>query len=1466
VTTTLALRQDQLVDSILAGLPLAPSILDSVTHVVCSPRVCGLRSDDISSVKILRVADSSGNLIDGGSNVCVTGDLHALLDVKDIPPIEISVALDGVPSSVDDNITKRGLLPLTLSDGTIYYQTCFYCANMVETIISPAAVLASSDVFYYWNQEGCKDPAVPGRIRFTSRDGLLSMHFDLEQRDGLYYCDTDVFTVDHNPVRMSCRRTLSAPKPDVRRPPPKFLPTTKARQVESEVWLLRYGSPGEHQLDVLPSNVTGTPSAFEYHPFRSIDFKSQAYIRKQPAKRTAERIPTCGAEFFMDFAFMRASTEDYKRPNKSTDRIVTSYDGHSSHLIIVDGASRRVWAFLTKSKEPPLDILKSFMSKFGIGNGVIRTDQGGELARSASFRDMMLRDFNYVVEPTGADSPSQNGGAEIYNNTLGVKVRTLLYGSGLSAKFWSAALLHAVYLHNRLVHSATNKTPYEGWYGRQPDVAHLKTFGSRVCVKRTGSRRCKLDRHDFTGIFLGYTATDQNITYLDLDSGIVKTCHHAIFDEAWYLQPSRPPAAQLLYDLGLEADDEPMTAAGPLHPTPIGSITAISVPWPPPLPHKSHAKGSPLPPPPPLSLYSPLPLRVTDTPPQPNAVAARAARVKSKDEQKTKKQIAADVVSEYLIGSDDMAMIYVSPDPFASTFEEDLDLRKFDLSGHRTAGLCFFEKDHRLFLASMAPSTPGARVPRWRTRLRGAWLISINGTTVASITDAQAVFQQLSDVNSPGCTLLFSHPEIPPDISNKGLPVMSPSDFSQFTHDQLNNRLDLLEEGLRIQRLQAYEIVDSGDVLNYVTRVMKLTRGKLLRQDDWPDWQGSEYLQLDQYDSQGMFGEPVEVDDEAAIFHLVWTYGVKALDHRKKARCVCDGSSRSGSVQILDETYANCVDQTSSRLFYAVAAAENMLIFGSDVSNAFAEAPPPKQGFYVRPDRAFHEWWVNHKKRPPLPPGHVIPILSAMQGHPESPRLWEKHADDILQGLGLKPTVHEPCLYSGLIAGQRVIFKRQVDDFAIAAPDERTANILLDMIDDQLSIPLKRQGLLDMFNGIDVIQTRDYVKIDCHTYINKFCAKYLDTWLNKIPLTENRPTPLPTDATWIKKFNAAVGPSDPKEQSRLADKMQIKYKGGVGELIWAMTTCRPDISFTSVKLSQSNSAPAEHHYHGLKHAIRYIYITRHDGIYFWRTRPRPELPDGPLPPINSNRQDLLLENRPHHDATTAVAYGDSDWATCVKTRRSFSGICIQLAGGTIAYKTKFQPTVALSSTEAEFMAACDVGRMCLFVRSILWDLDIPQEAATVAYEDNDGCTAMGNAQKPTPRTRHIDIKYFALCDWVERDLILLDRIDTSINVADHLTKILSRTLFHRHADYLLGHVPPKYSPVYQRAISTYSNEYKEIDQYVPVSFTTPITAKAARIFAPTHDEIKGHPWLSILWHECTIQNYVMDCGGVLVYT
>jgi hypothetical protein len=471
-----------------------------------------------------------------------------------------------------------------------------------------------------------------------------------------------------------------------------------------------------------------------------------------------------------------------------------------------------------------------------------------------------------------------------------------------------------------------------------------------------------------------------------------------------------------------------------------------------------------------------------------------------------------------------------------------------------------------------------------------------------------------------------------------------------------------------------------------------------------------------------------------------------------------------------------------------------------------------------------------------------------MQGHPKSPCLWEKHADKILCKIGLTPTAHKPCLYSGTIDGNRILFMCQVDDFAIASPGKRTSDILMDLINDKFKIPIKRQGYLDMYNGVNVLQTCHYIKISVSTFISKIFKPYLTTWIKSSYPMPARSTPLPSDAKWLKKFNEAIEDADPKVQAKLVKSMQLTYSSGVGELIWAMTTCHPNLLYTSVKLSQSNSCPHELHYHGLKHAPKFLYISKDDGLYFWHPSPQMELQEGPQPPIHSNRQDIMLENQPQFEPSIAHAYADSDWATCVKTQFSFGGICIRLAGGTIAYKCKFQPTVAGSSTEAEFMAACDTAKMILFIRSVLWDLNIPQEAATLLYEDNDGCTAMGNAQKPMSCTRHIDIKYFLICDWVERNRVLLDRIDTSINMSDHLTKALQPLLFHRHADFLLRHIPPMYLPVYQTTMGHITNHTVDLDLFVPQSFTTPLTAAAARVYAPIASNYLHSPYLRILGH------------------
>ena len=92
--------------------------------------------------------------------------------------------------------------------------------------------------------------------------------------------------------------------------------------------------------------------------------------------------------------------------------MVKSFDDYSSYLAIVDECTRYICLFLCRSKHPPIGIMNEFLTKFGLPQGgMIRCDEGGELSRSQEFREKVL-EFHYTCEPTGADTPEQNGGIE----------------------------------------------------------------------------------------------------------------------------------------------------------------------------------------------------------------------------------------------------------------------------------------------------------------------------------------------------------------------------------------------------------------------------------------------------------------------------------------------------------------------------------------------------------------------------------------------------------------------------------------------------------------------------------------------------------------------------------------------------------------------------------------------------------------------------------------------------------------------------------------------------------------------------------------------------------------------------------------------------------------------------------------------------------------------------------------------
>lgn len=743
--------------------------------------------------------------------------------------------------------------------------------------------------------------------------------------------------------------------------------------------------------------------------------------------------------------------------------------------------------------------------------------------------------------------------------------------------------------------------------------------------------------------------------------------------------------------------------------------------------------------------------------------------------------------------------IWLSQDPFQSRISVQIDVK----GDHDTLGLKCEPTPHgRLQLIDMHPGTPSIKLPRWKSTLRRSLLLTVDGTPVSTVKELQDAVTQARQQQRIKVTCEFA------TITS---PASHPAEGSlHLYYDQLNvigKHLKAIKtdhqptiaaaihqhgENTPIQPEPTTTPIPPEATATSSTTMQDPDLGKFLtwkeikRRPDLPEWKRSRYKMLDDYHNQGMFSEPMPRPANANIHHMLWRYFMK-MDGTRKARMVCDGSARQGTIT-LGHTYANSLMAASERLFWALSATHGLLAYGADVTNAFAEAPPPVHPLYMHIDDAFREWWTEHLQRAPIPSDcTVVQVHNAIQGHPESPRLWEKHIDRILKKIGFRPTTHEPCLYRGTFQGHITFFLRQVDDFAISTISETQADQIIQGINQHLHIPMKRLGLIQRFNGVDIEQTGTYIKLHCAKYLTKMLTDH--QWLTTEPLPI-MPVPFPADKTYTKHLQECNPPQTHAERQQLEKDMGFKYRQVMGEIMFPMVKCRPDISSHVIYLSQYLDNPSLKHYQALRDVARYLSATLDRGIHYWRRTPHLALPLKPEPIPHAD--NYTLKQLPNKNANTLVAYVDSDWASNGRKRNSLTGMVLILAGGVIGYKTKFQPVIAHSSTEAEFIAACDTAKMILFFRSILEELGIEQQEATVLYEDNTGALMMANAQQPTKRTRHIEIKHFALLDWVEQDLVTLHSISTHDNAADAMTKPLSKQLFYRHMDTYMGYRKPEY--------------------------------------------------------------------------
>jgi hypothetical protein len=466
--------------------------------------------------------------------------------------------------------------------------------------------------------------------------------------------------------------------------------------------------------------------------------------------------------------------------------------------------------------------------------------------------------------------------------------------------------------------------------------------------------------------------------------------------------------------------------------------------------------------------------------------------------------------------------------------------------------------------------------------------------------------------------------------------------------------------------------------------------------------------------------------------------------------------------------------------------------FESGRNKRIGEFAATNQPTFVIIDDQYADWYLS-RHGIALSRDMVLPVQHALQGHPESGALWEKFVNSVIARHGFTSTTHERSLYQGIFKGHRMLICRQVDHLANGCVDTDAVQDLVRTICAEDGIDLRDEGILDLFNGVDVEQRDRYIKITCESYIDKLLAHYGWSSSGSRETDEKPIEPIAASTTQQMLDDYTTATRDGSvEYCDIETAAGFSYRSVLGALIYAYVVARPDIGYAVTTLARFSDHPAKEHYDALRRVARYLRMTKNWGLLYWRKTILLSLPFGDFQPL---APDSSLPEFPQPQSSTELAgYVDAAHATDLVTRRSITGLVFMFCGGPLAYKSKIQSTVSTSSTEAEFLAAVHAAKIAKYLRSILLELGYPQLGPTTLFEDNAAAILMVNANRPTPRARHIDIQHFALQEWKAAKEIVLSHIPGVINSADSLTKSLGSTLHHRHVRRLMGHYGAPWTP------------------------------------------------------------------------
>ena len=447
---------------------------------------------------------------------------------------------------------------------------------------------------------------------------------------------------------------------------------------------------------------------------------------------------------------------------------------------------------------------------------------------------------------------------------------------------------------------------------------------------------------------------------------------------------------------------------------------------------------------------------------------------------------------------------------------------------------------------------------------------------------------------------------------------------------------------------------------------------------------------------------------------------------RAKARLVARGFTQREGVDYL-ETFSPCPSVPSIRLLTAIACELDLDLCHFDAEQAFVQSTLDEDVYLRLPQGCGNL------------SGKVVKLGRSLYGLKQSSRTWHNHLMKGMKHLGFEPCAADACVMrlveDGMVSMVVVV---HVDDIFAVGRKSRCDQFGKDL---NQYVPITNLGELRLYAGC--VFSRNHA-LGTITISQQAVAEKM---VEKFGVSRNKETPMAVDLR-LHVF-------DPAEPD-----VEQPFRSLVGHLMWLANQTRPDILNAVRAVARYTHAPKLVHWKAALHILMYVRFTSSYGITFQR----------------GTKGGLALQ-----------LFVDSDYASKATGRKSVSGGVVMCAGACVAFFSRTQRSVTLSSTEAEYVAMAEGFKETIFLRYI-WSFVLPDRnvGCTTVNEDNEGALHLAKNLATTPNSKHIDIRHHFLRERVANGEFNVVHVNSALQHADFLTKPLPREEFFRHRNFVMN--------------------------------------------------------------------------------